>query len=150
MSFTDLKDKILFKIFAPSTLCHRGLGIEQHEFKFWSGLPVCVIFSDEPYDKDGYCKTIYINNKRVKWWHIIPRHALIEIRHKPKAIISTIVGAVAAALSISTAAAGVIVGVAAGIVVGVAAGVTLGATLGGRGAGATKICRLIHQEIHPI
>lgn len=138
MSFTDLKDKILFKIFAPSTLCHRGLGIEQHEFKFWSGLPVCVVFSDEPYDKDGYCKTIYINNKRVKWWYIIPRHAFIEVRHKPKAIISTIVGAVAAALSISTVAAGVIVGVVAGVVVGVAAGVTLGATLGRGASGATN------------
>lgn len=138
MSFTDLKDKILFKIFAPSTLCHRGLGIEQHEFKFWSGLPVCVVFSDEPYDKDGFCKTVYINNQRVKWWQIIPRHAFIEVRHKPTGIIATIIGAVAAALGVSTVAAGVIVGVAAGIAVGVAAGVTLGVTLGGRGAGVTN------------
>lgn len=137
MSFTDLKDKILFKIFAPSTLCYRGLGIQHQEFRFWSGLPVLFVLGAEPFGKDGYCKTVYINNKRVKWWHIIPRGALIEVRRKPKEIISGIVLAVAGALSISTVAAGVIVGVVAGVVVGVAAGVTLGVTMGNRG-GATN------------
>ena len=140
MSFTDLKDKILFKIFAPSTLCRRGLGIEQHEFKFWSGLPVGYIFSDEPFDKDGYCKTVYINNKRVKWWHIIPRHAFIEVRKKPTGIIATIVTAVSVALSVSTVTAGVIVGVAAlGIIGGITAGVSaLVGGLGKKSAGATN------------
>ena len=140
MKFTDLLEKIKFKIFAPCTLCYRGLGVERHEFKFWAGLPVYFIFGKEPFDKEGYCKTVYINNKRVKWWQIIPRNAFIEVRQKPKAIISIIVGAVAAALSVSTVTAGIIVGVAAlGIIGGIAAGVSaLVGGLGSRSAGATN------------
>ena len=115
MSFTDWKDKVLFKIFAPSTLCYRGLGIEQYEFKFWAGLPVGLIFKNEPFDKDGYCETVYINNKRVKWWYIIPRHALIEVRRKPKLVTSIIVGTAVVAASLSA------IGISTAIIVGVAA-----------------------------
>lgn len=114
MSYIELLEKLKIKLFAPATLCYRGLGgIIQSEFKFWSGLPIGLIFTDEPIGKDGYYKTVYVNNKRVKKFDIIPRHAYIEVRKKPKEPISIIVGAVAVALGTSTAVAGVIVGVAA-------------------------------------
>lgn len=121
MSFTEWTTKLKIRIFAPATVCHRQMGQYFSELKYWAWLPARLVFKDEPVGKDGYYKTVLVNGKRFKPHYIIPRNAFIEIREKPHAItalITGIVGAVAAALSVSTAVAGVIVGVAAALVVG--------------------------------
>lgn len=121
MSFIEWKNKLKIKIFAPATVCHRQLGQYFSELKYWAWLPAFMVFKNEPVGDDGYYKTLLVNGKRIKPYTIIPRNAFIEIREKPQAItalITGIVGAVAAALSVSTAVAGVIVGVAAALAIG--------------------------------
>ena len=121
MSFIEWKNKLKIKIFAPATVCHRQLGQYFSELKYWAWLPAFMVFKNEPVGDDGYYKTLLVNGKRIKPYTIIPRNAFIEIREKPQGIttlITSIVGAVATSLSVSTAVAGVIVGVAAALAVG--------------------------------
>lgn len=138
MSFTEWFDKLKIKLFAPVTLYYRDLGgISQCELKYWAMLPAFMIFEHEPIGEDGYYQTVYVNNKRIKRFDIIPRNAFIEVRRKPKAItafITGIVAAVGSALGVSTAVAGVIVGVAAAAIVGGAiTGLALATTMGRAG-----------------
>lgn len=80
----DMFEKFIIKLLAPSTVCYRQLGRQHSEFRYWSWSLAKFVFKGEPVGKDGYYKRIYINNKRIKPWFIIPRHALIEMREKPK------------------------------------------------------------------
>lgn len=77
-------EKSIIQILAPSTICYRELGQSFSELKYCSWHIAKFAFPLEEVGKDGYFKAIYLNNKRLKAWSIIPRHAFIEIRQKPK------------------------------------------------------------------
>lgn len=117
MSFTEKFKKFKIKLFAPVTICHRQLGKVHSELKFWAWLPAWFVFGNEPIGKDGYYKTLLVNNKRIKPWSILPRNAFIEVRHKPAAITSLITGIIAAVTAFTVAhpiiSAAIIIGVAA-------------------------------------
>lgn len=126
MSFTEWFNKTKIKILAPSTVCYRQLGQCYSELRYWAWLPAAVVFKKQPIGDDGYYKTVYMNGKRIKPTTIIPRNAFIEIRQKPKGIItSVIIGAiVAAAVAHPIIAAAVIIGVAALAITGLATGIS--------------------------
>lgn len=129
MNVKEIIQKIKIKALAPAVVCYRQLGQSYSEFRYISGAIAKFVFKDEKIGSDGYYKSIYINNKRVKPWSIIPRNALIEMRNKPE--LDVVVGAVFWALfslGVGTTAAAV----GAYIVVGVA-------TLGLLTAGITAL-----------
>lgn len=113
MSFIECYEKFLIKLLAPAVICRRGLGISHEEIKFCAGFPACWVFKDEPLNKRGYYKTVYMNNRRVKPWHIIPRSAFIEIRMKPKkSVVKFLGGLVSSAVKGIKKVVGIIAGVA--------------------------------------
>lgn len=116
MQFTEWINKLKIKLFAPVTICYRQMGQSRSVLKYYAGLPAFCVFKNEPVNKDGYYERLYINNKRFKPYWIIPRHAFIEVREKPKELFSMVIlgSIVAAAIAhpIITAAV-LIVGVAA-------------------------------------
>ena len=116
--------KLLIKLLAPSTVCYSILGLQKSTLKYWSFLPICLVISDAPIGKDGFYKSIYMNGKRVKPWTIIPRNSTIEVRKKPKGIVSLIFAIVALQATLHPIIALTIVGVAAMAVAGVVLGVT--------------------------
>lgn len=120
--FKNFIDKIKIRLLAPATICTRQLGSYQSELRYVAWLPVGLVFGKQPKDKNGYYKTIYINNKKVKSWYLIPRNAFIEVRQQPKDPITLILGAVLAAVAIAapSAAVAVIIGVAALATLGLA------------------------------
>lgn len=143
MRFIELWNKLKIKLFAPATVIYRNFNVFEKMFLYCAWLPACLVFRDEPIDKEtGYYKTLYINDKRVKKWTIIPRHALIEVRNKPKEPISMIAGtalaaSIATTLGVTTTfAAWIIVGVAA-LAVAAAAAITIGA-VSKKGGGKTS------------
>lgn len=113
-----IKEKLKIKLFAPATICTRQLGKYQSQLRYVAWLPVGFVFGKQPKDKDGYYKTIYINNKKVKSWYLIPRNAFIEVRQQPKDPITLILGAVLAAVTVASGLSvpWLIIGVAALIV----------------------------------
>jgi len=127
-------EKLIMRILAPSTICYRELGQSFSELKYCSWHVAKFVFPFEEVGKDGYFKAIYLNNKRLKAWSIIPRHAFMEIRQKPqiKAIATWAwVAAFATAIGVSaTTAAWIVVGVAA---VAVGAGAMALSKVGARG-----------------
>lgn len=124
MSFTEKFKKFKIKLFAPVIVCHRQLGKVNSELKYWAWLPACFVFGNEPVGKDGYYKTLLVNNKRIKPWSFLPRNAFIEVRHKPADITTLVVGAIVFAIAHPFISAAVIVGVAALAVTGVAKFIT--------------------------
>lgn len=125
MLFTEWLNKAKIKLLAPATVCYRQLGQYHSELKYWAWLPAAFVLKKQPVGDDGYYKTVYMNGKRIKPTTIIPRNAFIEIRQKPKGIItSVIIGAiVAAAIAHPIIAAAVIIGVAALAITGITAGI---------------------------
>ena len=113
MSFTDFWDKLKIKILAPAVVCRRGLGFCEEKLSYCAGLPALWVFKDEPINAEGYYKAVYMNNKRVRPWSIIPRNALIEIRLKPqKGVVKAIGGIFSSAVKGLKKVVGVIVGIA--------------------------------------
>lgn len=140
MQFTEWLDRLKIKIFKPATIVYRQFGYTKSEFVFCSWLPAFMVFSGEPIGKDGYYKTVYINNKRVKPWHIIPRSAFIEVRQRPKDPF-TILGGVIASFFVGVGGAAAlstvtltIIGVAASVLAVGALAFGAYALMGGLGA----------------
>ena len=86
MQFIDYLNKLKIKLLAPSIVCYRQLGSYRSELKYWAFHPAYLVLKDQPIGNDGYYKTVYVNNKRIKPSFIIPRNAFIEIRQKPENI----------------------------------------------------------------
>jgi len=115
MQFTEWINKLKIKLFAPATICYRQMGQSYSVLKYIAWLPAFFIFKNEPIDKNGYYKRLYVNNKRFKPHWIIPRNAFVEIRQKPK-FLSAILGVSLALATVSTfvaSHAALIIGVAA-------------------------------------
>lgn len=133
----DKIEKLKIKLFAPSTLCYRILGASSCELKYWSWKIAKFVFKNEPVGKDGYYKSIYINNKRVKPWSIIPRHALIEVRNKPKDPvslgISILTASMLASLTTSIGVSGML------IVAGIVGALAIGAGIAIVGLGIAAV-----------
>lgn len=84
--FIELLNKIKVKLLAPCIVCYRRLGNAKSEIKYYAWLPAGIVFHNEPIGDDKFYKNIYINNKRVKPYYLIPRNAFIEICQKPENI----------------------------------------------------------------
>lgn len=132
-NFKKKLNRLKIRLFAPVTVCYRQLGRGYSELKYWSWLPACLFFANEPIDKKGYYKTVLCNNKKIHKWSLLPRNAFIEVRRKPEFSLTAIAGVIgtwlaastALTISASMAVAWAIVGLA---VVGAVAGLAIGAT----------------------
>lgn len=127
----DKLERLKIQLLAPSILCFRVLGASSCELKFWSWRFAKSVFDGEPVGDDGYYKTVYINNKRVKPWDVIPRNALIEVRRKPKDPVSIGMWILGATLSAALADVGLafVVTAVGWLVIGVAAAAVVGAVV---------------------
>lgn len=132
-NFKKKLNRLKIRLFTPVTVCYRQLGRGYSELKYWSWLPACLFFANEPIDKKGYYKTVLCNNKKIHKWSLLPRNAFIEVRRKPEFSLTAIAGVIgtwlaantALTISASMAVAWAIVGLA---VVGAVAGLAIGAT----------------------
>lgn len=131
-------EKLKIKILAPSTLCYLIMGSSSCELKFWSFAIAKFMLPGELVGEDGYYKSVYINNKRVKPWSIIPRHALIEVRNKPKEPISLLGATILLSLGATVTTAAAFATAVGWLVVGVAAAAVVGGTLALSGAFSAK------------
>lgn len=144
INFTDVLTRLKIKLFAPATIVHRQLGQYNSELRYIAWLPAFVVFGRKTIDKDGYYKNLYVNNKKFKWWYLIPRNACVEVREKPKGFFAMvgflILSFFVADTAAITATSAIIVGVAATLIAaaGVAAiGFGIASALGKKSGGSS-------------